>query len=161
MANPVVLWSPPPDVRERTRVGRYLAWLGAERGLRFDGYDALWRWSVADPDAFWRSVWDCFGVGEPVPAGRGLADARMPGARWFPDQRVNWAEHALRLAGRRADDVVIAARSESRERVTLTAAGLRDAVARARAGLLRLGVQRGERVAAYLPNVPEAAIAHL
>jgi len=158
MPPPPVLWSPPPDSRERTRIGRYLAWLEDERGLRFDGYDALLRWSIDDLDGFWRSIWDHFDVrsdGDPGPA---LAEDRMPGARWFPAARLNWAERCLRLDGRADDDVVVVARSQTRDRTTLTAAELREEVARVRAGLLRLGVRHGDRVAAYLPNVPEAAV---
>ena len=158
MPPPPVLWSPPPDSRERTRIGRYLAWLEDERGLRFDGYDALLRWSIDDLDGFWRSIWDHFDVrsdGDPGPA---LAEDRMPGARWFPGARLNWAERCLRLDGRADDDVVVVARSQTRDRTTLTAAELREEVARVRAGLLRLGVRHGDRVAAYLPNVPEAAV---
>ena len=78
-----------------------------------------------------------------------------------PTRRLNWAEHCLRLAGRAGDDVVVIARSQTRDRVTMTADELRDAVARARAGLARLGVGPGDRVAAYLPNVPEAVVALL
>ncbi|MDQ2673315.1 MAG: acetoacetate--CoA ligase [Chloroflexota bacterium] len=159
MPSPPILWSPPPDVRERTRIGAYLDWLERERGLRFDDYDALLRWSIDDLDGFWRSIWEHFDVG--ADAGEALRDDRMPGARWFPDARLNWAEHCLRLGGREDDEVVLVARSQSRERITLTAAQLRDEVARVRAGLLRLGVRRGDRVAAYLPNVPEAAVALL
>ena len=159
MPQPTVLWKPPPDVRARTRIGAYLGWLERERGLRFDDYDALLRWSIDDLDGFWSSVWEHFEVSpDPGPA---LSDASMPGARWFPDARVNWAEHCLRL-GRRADnDVVVVARSQTRERVTLTAAALREEVARVRTGLGRLGVGPGDRVAAYLPNIPEAVIALL
>jgi acetoacetyl-CoA synthetase len=158
VVEPETLWRPPADVRERARIGAYLAWLDAERGLTFADYDALWRWSVEELDAFWRSVWDFFAVGPPVKPGSALADPRMPGAHWFPDARLNWAEHALRLAGRRDDEVIIVGRSETRERVSLTVAELRDAVARLRAGLQRLGVARGDRVAALLPNVPEAIV---
>jgi acetoacetyl-CoA synthetase len=85
----------------------------------------------------------------------------MPGARWFPEARLSWAAHALRLEGRHPDQIVLIGLSQSRERVTLTAAELRDAVARARAGLARLGIGPGDRVAAYLPNVPEAVVALL
>ena len=159
MPQPTVLWTPPPDVRERSRIGAYLGWLERERGLRFDDYDALLRWSIDDLDGFWSSVWEHFEVG-PNP-GRALADATMPGARWFPDARLNWAEHCLRLGGRADDDVVVIARSQTRERVTLTAAELRNEVARVRRGLGRLGVGPGDRVAAYLPNIPEAVIALL
>lgn len=158
MPTPSVLWTPPADVRERTRIGAYLAWLERERELHFATYDELWRWSTDDLGAFWSSVWEHFEVHSEVPPGPALTDATMPGARWFPDARLNWAEHCLRLAGRENDDIVLIARSQSRDRVALTATELRDEVARVRAGLVRLGVGRGDRVAAYLPNVPEAVI---
>ena len=161
MADPRVLWTPPPDVRERTRIGAYLSWLEAKRGLAFAGYDDLHRWSIDDLAGFWSSVWEHFDVRSSTDPGPALADASMPGARWFPDARLNWAEHCLRLAQRRDDDTVLVARSQTRDRQSLTADELREAVARARAGLVRLGVGRGDRVAAYLPNVPEAVIALL
>ena len=158
VARPPILWAPPPDVRERSRVGAYLDWLGRTRGLAFDDYAALHRWSVEDLDGFWSSVWDFFDVRSPTDPGNALAEARMPGARWFPTARLNWAEHCLRLSGRAGDDVVLIARSQTRDRLSLTANELRDAVARARNGLLRIGVRPGDRVAAYLPNVSEAVI---
>jgi acetoacetyl-CoA synthetase len=161
MADPPVLWRPAPDVRARTRVGAYLDWLEERRSLSLADYAALWAWSVEQLDPFWRSVWDHFAVdadGTPEPA---LADAVMPGARWFPNARLNWAEHALRMGSRSEDDVVVVARSETRGPSGMTVAELRDAVARTRAGLARLGVGRGDRVAAYLPNVPEAVVALL
>jgi acetoacetyl-CoA synthetase len=158
MPPPAVLWAPRADARKRTRIGAYLAWLERERGLAFADYDALLHWSIDDLEGFWQSVWDHFEVARGVDPGRTLIDRRMPGARWFPDARVNWAEHCLRFGGRRADDVVIIGRSQSRERVTLTVEELHDAVGRAREGLVRLGVGRGDRVAAYLPNVPEAVV---
>ena len=97
---PEVLWSPPADARERSRIGRYLGWLAAERALVFDGYADAWRWSVDEPGAFWQSVWDHFGVRSPTGPGPALADARMPGARWFPGAAINYAEHALSMPGR-------------------------------------------------------------
>ena len=161
MATPPVLWTPPDDARERSRLGRYLDWMATERGHEFADYDAAWRWSVDELDAFWRSIWDHFELGNGGDPGPTLPSAEMPGARWFPNARLNWAEHALRLAGRGDGDVVVIAHSQTRGPVELTAAELRDAVARVRGGLLRLGVGRGDRVAAYLPNVPEALIALL
>jgi acetoacetyl-CoA synthetase len=142
-------------------MGRYLAWLEADRGLSFAGYDVLWQWSVDEPGAFWRSVWDHFEViARDQPSGD-LADPRMPGTSWFPGATLNYAEHALRIPGRSGSDVVVVGRSQTRAPVDLTADELRDAVARCRAGLVRLGVRRGDRVAAYLPNVPEAIVALL
>lgn len=153
---PPVLWTPPADARATSRIGRFLDWLERERGLRFADYDALWRWSVDDLDGFWSAVVEHLGVTSSTPMGPALARAAMPGARWFPGARLNWAEHALRLNGRRPEDVILVARSQSREQITLTGDELRDLVARLRAGLQRLGVGPGDRVAAFLPNVPEA-----
>jgi acetoacetyl-CoA synthetase len=158
---PEILWSPPSDARTRSRMGRYLEWLEATSDRRFASYGEAWRWSVAEPGLFWRSIWDHFEVafdGEPEPS---LADAAMPGASWFPRTRLSYPEHVLRLAGRSPEDVVVIGRSQTRGPVELTAAELRDQVARCRAGLLDLGVRRGDRVAAFLPNVPEAIVALL
>jgi acetoacetyl-CoA synthetase len=142
-------------------MGRYLAWLASARELRLDGYDAAWRWSVAEPGAFWQSIWDHFEVLGHAKPTAALADARMPGATWFPGATLNYAEHALRLPGRADDDVVVVGRSQTRGPSAMTAAELRDAVARCRAGLARLGVRRGDRVAVFLPNIPEAIVALL
>jgi acetoacetyl-CoA synthetase len=161
MSDAEVLWSPPADVRSRTVVGRYLDRLAAERGLTFDSYDALWQWSVTDLDGFWSSVWEFFDVRGHTPHTAALADASMPGAVWFPGATLNYAEQALRLPGLPAADDAVVSVSQTRETVRLTGAQLRDQVARARAGLLRLGVRRGDRVAAYLPNIAEAVVAFL
>jgi acetoacetyl-CoA synthetase len=161
MAAPPILWSPDPDVRTTTRIGAYLNWLWRERGLRFAGYDDLLRWSTGDLDAFWGSIWDHFEVSSETHSGPALAGETMPGARWFPGAHLNWAEHCLRLAGRLGTDTVLVARSQTRDRMTLTADELRAEVGRVRAGLERLGVGRGDRVAGYLPNLPEAVVALL
>ncbi len=142
-------------------MGRYIAWLNETRGLDLRGYDDAWRWSVAEPGRFWQSVWDQFEVLALLPPRDSLSASRMPGAIWFPGATLNYAQHALRLPGRADDDVVVIGRSQSRESTDLTAAALRDEVARCRAGLKRLGVGRGDRVAAFLPNVPEAIVALL
>ncbi|HEX4898709.1 MAG TPA: AMP-binding protein, partial [Candidatus Limnocylindrales bacterium] len=155
---PEVLWEPPADPRARSRMGSYLAWLEETAGLRFATYDEAWRWSVDDPGAFWTSVWRYFDVLADGSPDAGLADASMPGARWFPGTSLNYAEHALRLPGRAADDVVVVGRSQTRGPTNLTAAELREGVARCRAGLAALGVGPGDRVAAFLPNIPEAIV---
>jgi len=142
-------------------MGRYLDWLEHERGRRFSEYAEAWQWSVDEPGAFWQSIWDHFGVRSERRPTTALADAAMPGARWFPGATLSYAEHELAMPGRRPDDVVVVARSQTREPVELTAAELREAVGRCRAGLERLGVRRGDRVAAFLPNIPETLIAFL
>jgi acetoacetyl-CoA synthetase len=90
-----VLWTPPPDVRETTEIGRYLAWLERHRGLSFSSYDELWRWSVDDLDGFWSSIWEFFEVKSHAPYSTVLASEAMPGASWFPGARLNFAEHLV------------------------------------------------------------------
>ncbi len=154
-----VLWRPPADVLEHSRVGHYLRWLAEVRGLEFDGdYPALWRWSVDDLAAFWRSIWDYFEVITHEPPSDALPDDRMPGAEWFPGARLNYAEHVLRMPGVAPDEQIVIAYSQTREPSALTAEELREQVRRARAGLRRLGVGQGDRVAAYAPNIPETFI---
>jgi acetoacetyl-CoA synthetase len=158
-----VLWSPPADVRTTTRIGDYLGWLERRTGRHFDDYAELWAWSVDDLDGFWRSVWDYFATPADESRADGdaataLADAGMPGAVWFPDVRLNYAEASCAMPGRANDDVVVIGRSQTREPVELTAAEVREAVGRIRAGLIRLGVGPGDRVAAYLPNIPETLL---
>jgi acetoacetyl-CoA synthetase len=153
-----VLWRPPADIRARANIGRYLAWLEARDGLRFDSYDELWRWSTSDLDRFWRSVWAFADLQPAPPATTRAVSGQMPNARWFDGASVNYAQHALRPT---LEGVAVVARSQTRDPVELTYAQLRDEVARARAGLRRCGIARGDRVAAYLPNGPEALVAML
>lgn len=152
------LWTPPADIRQHSRIGDYLAWLGRERGLTFGSYDELWRWSTTDLAGFWSSIWDYFEViAHDQPTGV-LAAATMPGADWFPGATLNYAEHVLRMPGVGDDEPMVLGYSQTREPVILTAAQLREQVRRARAGLRRLGVGEGDRVAAYLPNIPETVV---
>ena len=155
-----VLWTPPADVRDTTEIGRYLNWLRDERGRDFADYDALLRWSIDDLEGFWGSVWDFFGVRAHAPYERVLGAREMPGAEWFPGARLNYAEHALGT-DEDTDRVAVVARSQTREPIELTFGELREQVALARAGLRRLGVGPGDRVVAYLPNIPETLVAFL
>jgi acetoacetyl-CoA synthetase len=155
---PGVLWTPPPDVWETTEIGRYVTWLERERGRAFASYDELQRWSVDDLAGFWSSIWDFGGVRAHAPYTTVLESDSMPGAVWFPGARLNLAEHLI------GDDddtgqVAVVAYSQTRERMQLSFADLREQIARARAGLQRLGVRPGERVVAYMPNIPETLIA--
>jgi acetoacetyl-CoA synthetase len=153
-----LLWEPPADARSRTRMGRYLDRMAAEHGLDLHDQEAAWRWSVNDLEGFWASIVAEFDVRFHTPAAAVLEDRSMPGTAWFPGATLNYAEHALR---RRDDGPAVIARSQTRAEVTLSWAELADQVARARAGLERLGVGRGDRVVGYLPNVPETLIAFL
>ena len=151
------MWAPSPERVERANLTRYLDWLRDRRGLRFGSYEELWRWSVDDLDGFWTSIWEVFEVGGPAPS-PALAERRMPGARWFPGATLNHAELSLR---RHDDHPALLYGNESGELGTMGYAELGRRVAAAAAGLRRLGVGKGDRVVAYLPNVPETVVALL
>jgi acetoacetyl-CoA synthetase len=155
-----VLWSPPADVRETTQLGRFLDFLHDGRSKDFAGYDELWRWSVSDLEGFWSSIWDFFGVRAQTPYEQVLASREMPGAEWFTGARLNYAQHMVGT-DEDTDKVAIIARSQTRDPFEVTFGDLREQVAAARAGLQRLGVGPGDRVVAYLPNIPETLVAFL
>lgn len=152
------LYTPSEETLASCVMARYMSWLERETGQRFASYDALWRWSVTDLEGFWDSIRRFFAVGMSEPRSGVLTDRRMPGARWFPGTALNYAASALRVFG---SGPALIARREDGTRTELSWDALHDAVARARAGLARLGVGLGDRVAAYLPNGPEAVIAFL
>ncbi|MGV1049502.1 MAG: acetoacetate--CoA ligase [Solirubrobacterales bacterium] len=136
-----------------------MRWLEAERGLRFDDYHELQRWSVDDLEGFWSAIWEFFDVqadGDPEPV---LASHEMPGAKWFPSTSLNYAEHVFR--GKDAGEVAIFHSSELRDLDELKWGELRSQVAAVAAGLREMGVERGDRVVAYCPNIPEATVAFL
>ena len=153
-----VLWTPPADVRQNSRIGRYLDWLAAERGRDFADYRQLWRWSTDQPAEFWRSIWDHFDIRAYDQPRATLEHETMPGARWFPGATLNYAEHVLRAPGKADDDVIVTAHSQSRPPQTITKAELTEKVRRARAALKKRGVRKGDRVAAYAPNIPETYV---
>src|SRR6476620_1570183 len=136
-----------------------MRWLEAERGLSFEGYDELWSWSVDDLEGFWSSVWDFFAVRFDGPHERVLGARAMPGAEWFPGTSLNYAEHVV--AGNDPGETAILHASELRELDQLSWGELSEKVAAVAAGLRELGVERGDRVVAYLPNIPETLIAFL
>ncbi len=152
------LWRPGAEQVDGCNLTRYLRWLESERGLHFDGYDDLWRWSVADLEAFWASIADYFDVRFNAPPECVLVNRKMPDARWFPGAELNYAERAL---ARRGSEPALICRSETGKRREFSRDDLRHEVAAARTGLRRLGVGAGDRVVAYLPNDAEAVIAFL
>jgi acetoacetyl-CoA synthetase len=155
-----VLWTPPPDVRETTQLGRFLDHVRATRGHDFTGYDELFDWSVTDLDGFWGSLWDFFEVRAHSPYERVLGATTMPGAEWFTGATLNFAEHMVG-ADEDAGATAVVAISQTRADIELSFADLREQVAAARAGFQRLGVQPGDRVVAYMPNIPETLVAFL
>jgi acetoacetyl-CoA synthetase len=155
-----VLWSPRADWPHTTEIGRYMNWLRDSRGRDFGSYEALWRWSVDDLEGFWASIWDFYPIRAHAPYDRVLGRRAMPGAEWFPGARLNYAEHLLGTDAD-TDRIAVVALSQTRPPVELSFGELRDRVARARAGLQRLGVGPGDRVVGYLPNIPETLVAFI
>ena len=154
-----LLWEPSAETVERSRMSEYQRWLTAERDLRFEDYGSLWDWSVSDLEGFWSSIWDFFEVISDAPPTRALGARGMPGAEWFPGTRVNYAEHVFR--DRDPSETAILHASELRPLSELSWGELRSQVAATAAGLRSLGVGTGDRVVAYLPNVPEAIVGFL
>jgi acetoacetyl-CoA synthetase len=153
-----LLWAPSSSGKERSAITAYLSWLRTHRGLRFSTYDELWAWSVSDLDSFWSSIWEFFEVAGERPSSVVVQDRAMPGARWFPGTRLNYAQLALKGPD---DDIAIIATSEGGPTRSITYGRLRRDVFSLAAGLRRLGVVKGDRVAAFLPNIPEAVIGFL
>ncbi len=155
-----LLWEPSPEAIERSSMSRYMRWLEAERGLHFDGdYHALWRWSTAELEGFWDSIFEFFELRASAPYERVLAEREMPGAVWGPGARLNYAENLL--AGKPADRLALQHASELRELDSLSWGELREQVARTASALRALGVEPGDRVVAYMPNLPETLVAFL
>ena len=145
------------------QIRRYQQWLHETRGLQFADYDALWRWSTTELDAFWQSIWDYFDLQSPTPHTAVLGQNTMPGAQWFPGAQFNYARQALRHvdAAHAAGVPAIISRNEKGNHRELSWPELRRQVASLALHLKAQGVQPGDRVAAYLPNVPEAMVAFL
>ncbi|MDF2462112.1 MAG: putative acetoacetate--CoA ligase (Acetoacetyl-CoA synthetase) [Ramlibacter sp.] len=141
----------------------YQDWLRETRGLSFDDYDALWRWSVTDLSAFWQSVWDYFDLRSPTPYRTVLREEKMPGAKWFEGAQFNYAHQVLRHVDKAhaAGFPAVISRNEKGEHRELAWPQLRQQVASLALHLKAQGVQPGDRVAAYLPNIPEAMVAFL
>ncbi|MEG0201377.1 MAG: acetoacetate--CoA ligase [Comamonas sp.] len=141
----------------------YQQWLQEQHGLSFADYDALWRWSVTDLDAFWQSIWDYFKLQSPTPHSAVLARNTMPGARWFPGAQLNYVRQVLRHvdAAHAAGMPAVVSRNEQGLQRELSWPELKQQVAALALHLRAQGVGKGDRVAAYLPNIPEAIVAFL
>ncbi|HVQ60416.1 MAG TPA: acetoacetate--CoA ligase [Solirubrobacterales bacterium] len=156
---PEILWQPSAQMVERARLTEFMGWLREKRGRDLGSYEELWQWSVDDLDGFWRAIWDFFEVQADGEASPTLGSREMPGAEWFPNTRLNYAEHVF--AGKDDGETAILHASELRELDELSWGELRQQVAALAAALREMGVERGDRVVAYLPNIPEAIVAFL
>jgi len=157
MENPA--WQPSAAMIRAAKITGFTDWLAAERGLTFADYGALWRWSVDDLEGFWGAVWDYFAIPAATPRTRVLADARMPGAQWFPGVTMNYVEQVFRHVT--TDRPAIVSRNEAGVDRELGWLELQRQVGALAASLRGMGVARGDRVVAYLPNIPETAVAFL
>jgi acetoacetyl-CoA synthetase len=154
-----VLWTPSSERIATARITAFADWLRTQRGLTFADYEAMWTWSVTDLDAFWSAVWQFFDLQASRPYRKVLADAQMPGAVWFPGARLNLADHVFRHRTSLRSAIVF--RNEAGERGELGWDDMFGQVAGLATSLRGLGVKPGDRVVAYLPNVPATVVAFL
>jgi acetoacetyl-CoA synthetase len=154
-----LLWEPSESFKQGSVMTEYMRWLAEQRGLELESYDDLWRWSVGELEAFWASVVDFFRVELSRPAERILGDRSMPGTRWFEGAEINYAQNVFRHAS--ADTPALVYQSETRPLSELSWAELKSQVASVAAALREMGVKRGDRVVAYMPNMPETVVAFL
>jgi acetoacetyl-CoA synthetase len=162
MSEPRILWQPNPAVVARSQMAEFRRWLASRRGVVVADYDALWRWSVADLAGFWGAFAEFAGVRFHAAPQRVLTDESMPGAQWFPGVTLNYAEHALAPGpGKGDDDLAVIFRREDGARDQLSFGLLRQRVAAARSALASLGVHRGDRVVALVPNSADTLVAIL
>ena len=153
------LWSPSPERIAAANLTRFMQEVGAQQGMSLDGYDALYDWSIDQPEAFWRAIWDFCGVIGDGPGAVALADGdKMPGAQFFPEAKINFAENLLR---RRDDSDAMVFWAEDKVKRRMSWRELYDQVSRLQQALAAEGVGPGDRVAGYMPNMPETVIAML
>ena len=153
------LWQPSKEQIQSSNMFRFMQRINERYGTSFDTYDGLYQWSIEHIAEFWKEMWDVAGIQASAPFTRVVDDAtKMPGARWFDGARLNFAENLLRY---RDDRLAVVFRGEDKVRRTLTYAQLYDRVARVARALRDAGVQSGDRVAGFVPNLPESIIAML
>jgi acetoacetyl-CoA synthetase len=152
------LWTPTAEQVTGANITAFLAWL-ANRGRRFDSYQELWQWSVEDLDGFWQAIWDYSGIMSSASPRRVLDGTTMPDAEWFPGARLNYAEHILRME--RPGEPALLSVSECAPLTALDWAQLARQVRILGTQLRAMGVQPGDRVVSYMPNIPQTVVAML
>lgn len=153
------LWEPSEELKQQSNITRYMQWLGEQRGQKFKSREELWKWSVEHVEDFWASIWQYFDVQASQPYTTVLSGHNMPGAQWFSGARLNYAEHMFRHADPERPALLF--RSERHVLVTVTWRELAQKVGALARKLRDIGVQKGDRVVAYMPNIPETLIAFL
>jgi acetoacetyl-CoA synthetase len=153
------LWQPTQQQIEHSGLWHYMRWLRESRGRDFPDYAALWQWSATDIEGFWRSIWDYFDIQADGDPSLVLSTHKMPGAQWFPDTRLNYAEHIFRNATDQHPAII--ARCEGDAPIEVSWPQLQRDVGALAATLRNLGIAPGDRVVAYLSNVPQTVVAFL
>ncbi|MBB5323104.1 acetoacetyl-CoA synthetase [Anoxybacillus tepidamans] len=153
-----ILWTPTKEQIEQSSVKKYMDWLQAKKGLTFDSHAALWKWSVEQLEQFWETVWEYGDVQSSAPYACVLEERKMPRANWFPGARLNYAEHIFRNM---QEKPALLFRSERVSLREVTWAELKQQTAAVASALKKLGVKQGDRVVAYMPNIPETVVAFL
>ncbi|APE42535.1 acetoacetate--CoA ligase [Sulfitobacter alexandrii] len=156
-----VLWEPSADRREASTMAAFEGWLEENRGLTFDDYNAMWRWSVDDLEGFWSAIWEFFDVRASLRPEKLLVRRQMPGAEWGTGARLNYVDQVMKHAEGREDATALIVQSETVGRREITWGELRRQVASVAAHLAEMGVGKGDRVVAILPNTDTALIAFL
>ncbi|KWW17302.1 acetoacetyl-CoA synthetase [Peribacillus simplex] len=154
-----IIWEPTNEQIEQTVLTHYMKWLKEKEGLSFQAYHELWKWSVDELEAFWATIWDYCKVKANRTYDAILSGQSMPGAKWFEGSRLNYAENAL--MNDQDEKTAIFFRSEHIKRKEISWKELKDQVASVAHSLRKLGVKSGDRVVAYMPNIPETVIAFL
>lgn len=154
-----LLWEPSPETKAQANLTHYMHWLAHKKGLHFSENEALWTWSVEHLEDFWASLWEYFEITASQPYTTVLANATMPGAHWFSGAELNYTEHVFR--NRTSERPALIAQSETRPLTEVSWDELERKVASVAAALRSMGVQRGDRVVNYMPNIPETTIAFL
>jgi acetoacetyl-CoA synthetase len=153
------LWEPSEKMKQQANLTKYMQWLESEKRLHFDDSEKLWEWSVHSLEEFWASIWEYFHIKSSKLYKTVLAERKMPGAQWFSGAELNYAEHVFRNATSSRPAFIF--QSETRHLTEISWEDLYQKVSIVAQALRTLGVQRGDRVVSYLPNIPEAAIAFL
>lgn len=154
-----LLWEPTEEIRQQARITKFLDWLEVQKGLTFENYNDLWQWSVTEIEDFWQSLWQFFEVKSSKLYTTVLSERKMPGAEWFKGAELNYAEHVFRHMA--PDRPALMFQSEIRPLEEISWDQLYRNVSAVANALHKLGIKRGDRVAAYIPNIPQTIIAFL
>jgi acetoacetyl-CoA synthetase len=159
METPGLLWTPSSALKESANVSRYIAWLKKNHGHSFSDYHELWKWSVENIDAFWRTLWEYFGIQHDGNFSTVLSNDAMPHARWFSGTRLNYAEHIFRMRNDTRPAIIFKTENSDIQKITWQT--LETEVASLQKFLFSNGIQKADRIVGYLPGIPEATVSFL